>query len=469
MAYEDLHDFLERLERIDELHRVKVEVDPLMEIAEITDRVCKSPGGKALLFENVRGSRLPVATNLFGSMRRTCLSLEIEAPQELTRRMEKLLRECGAHLSTDLLSRFAPFAVDEARCHDVVDLHPDMDSLPALKNWPGDGAPDNSGRFLTLPLVFTRDPESGRFNCGMYRVELFDKSACGIHWHRESGGATHYEKQAALGGRMPVAIVLGSDPAVIITAMMPLPEDLDEMHFAGFLRGSSVEMVRCRTNDLMVPANAELVIEGYIEPGDVRQGGAFGNHTGFYVPAGPVPVVTVSCITRRRDAVFPATVVGRPPMEDCYMAKAVERLMLPISRSAIPEITDISLPLEGIFHGAALVAIKKTCPGQARHVMESLWSGGWLARSRLLIIVDADVNPHDISRSAWRVLNNVDWRRDFVTAGGDAPSAGPFGGRLGIDATRKLSTEMDGYVSAETGARTSVLDIVDSRWRDYGL
>ena len=475
VAYDDLHEYLETLENRGELHRVKAEVDPLLEIAEITGRVSKSPDGRALLFERVRGGTLPVVTNMFGSWRRMCAALSISEPQELTRRMEALLgSSASGSLDNDLLAPFLPQCVPSARCREVPD--PDAAAIigSALKNWPRDGIGSRwpGGRFLTLPLVFTGDAAGGAFNCGMYRVELFDSGSCGIHWYPGSGGAGHYRSHAALGKPMPVAIALGGDPAAMLAAALPLPETIDEMAFAGFLRGRPLDLVPCRNSGLMVPAGSEVIIEGIIEPGETARGGDFGNHTGFYVPGGEVPVMRITSVTRRWDAILPATVVGPPPMEDCFMGKAMERLMLPLLRRLLPEIVEINLPLEGIFHGAAVVSICKTRPGQGREVIQQLWERGWLASSRLLVVVDAEVDPHDLSLAGWWALNHADWQQDLVIAGEPASGRsayGDFGGRLGIDATRKISSERTDRPAEEVAPDRSMQDTVTRRWREYGF
>lgn len=482
MAYRDLHVFLDKLEEMGELHRVRVEVDPILEIAEITDRMSKSPdGGKALFFEKVKGSAFPVVTNVFGSYRRICAALEIKEAADLARRMEELFRQIPATSPREKLaalplggelSSFLPRPVTHGVCREIIDHNPDLGAYPFLKNWPGDGRPEHPGRFITLPLVFTRDPESGASNCGMYRVAVFDRRTVGIHWGAKSGGAGHYRKYQSRQERMPVAIAIGGDPAVTYAASVPLPEPVDEMQLAGFLRQSPVEMVQCPTGDIWVPANAEMVLEGYLEPGEIRREGAFGNHTGFYGTPEDVPVMHITRITRRKEMIYPATVVGRPPMEDCYMAKASEQLLLPFIRLELPEIVDINFLMEGIFHGCAVVAIKKAGPGHARQVMDTLWGSGWLSSSRLLVIVDADADIRDLSATVWRVINSVVWRRDLIMPDkGCASAAYPFsGGRLGIDATRKMPGEgLTGEWPEELCMAESVKQLVDGRWREYGF
>lgn len=484
MAWQDLREFLEKLEQAGELHRIGVEVDPVLEIAEITDRMCKSPGGgRGLLFERVRGSRFPVVTNIFGSERRVCAALGVEALPQLTLRMTELLQKAHAVPGEDVgmalaarpeFSMFGPVEVAQGACQEIVDESPDLSTYPIPKSWPGDGRPACDGRFITLPLVITRDPETGGANCGIYLVQVFSPRTAGIRWRPESGGAAHLAKYRARGERMPVAIALGGDPAAIFSAMLPLPGSIDEMRFAGFLRGKPVEVVKCRTSGIMVPAHAELVIEGHIDPCETGHGGEFGNHTGFYSPGGELPVMHVDCISRRREPFFPATVVGPPPMEDCHMARAAERIMLPFTRLELPEIVEIHLPLEGIFHGAAVISIDKRVPGQGRLVMERLWAKGWLSASRLLVVVDGDVDVRDLSRVYWKVLNSADWTRDLavpdITCGSHgSKSRLPFRGRLGIDATRKLPGEGVAAWPREVAMDAGVRELVTKRWREYGF
>lgn len=446
MACKDLRGFLARLAATGELQRVELEVDPYLEIAAITDRHSKSPqGGKALLFKNVKGSRFAVATNLYGSASRMAEALQLESLGELTARMEQLLADPAAAP--------LPVVVADAPCQEVVRRVPDLDSYPFLTNWPGDG-----GRFITLPLVFTVDPETGAANCGMYRARLFDDATLGIRWKRGSGGFSHYQKYAAAGLPMPVAIVVGAAPALTLAATLPLPDPFEELSFAGHLGGEPVQTVQCLSSDLMVPADAELVIEGLVQPGVTRPEGRFGNHTGRYDEGEEVPVLRVSCITHRAEMICQATVVGPPPMEDCYLAKAAERLLLPLTRKLCPEIVDLLLPIEGIFHGCAIVAIRKTLPGQGRRVLESLRQEGWLKNGKIVVIVDATDAPLSISESFWRAVNCAGFPRDLVVGAGC----------IGIDATRKFPEEGEPN-SEELKPDPSVIALVLRRWRDYGF
>lgn len=487
MGYKDLRVFIEALDKKGILHRVKVEVDPILEITEITDRMCKSKdGGKALFFEKVKGSKYPVVTNIFGSLERMCLALEINRIDEIGERINSLLNQAPPKTLREKLSilptlfelsKCLPKKVKNAPCQEVVIKdNPDLSIFPVLKCWPGDGQPTDEGRFITFPMVFTKDPENGRPNCGMYRIHIYDKNTTGMHWHIHKDGARHYDKYKALNKRMPAAIAIGGDPAVIYSASAPLPEAIDEMLFAGFLRKEPVEMVKCITSDIEVPAHSEIVVEGYLEPGEMRQEGPFGDHTGFYSPIDLYPVFHVICITHRKDLIYPATVVGKPPMEDCYMAKATERIFLPLMKLDFPEIRDINLPMEGVFHNAAIISIKKSYPGHAKKIIHGLWGKGQMMFSKLLIIVDEDVDVQDLSYTAWRVLNNVDWKRDTVIADGpldDLDHAANFpryGAKMGIDATRKTREEgMMRDWPQEIYMSEDIKKLVDQRWKEYGF
>ncbi len=494
MAYRDLREYITLLEKKGFLHRVTAEVDPILEITEITDRMCKSHGGgKALFFEKVKGSQYPVVTNIFGSYERMCLALEINHLDDVAKRIEGLLHQAPPKSLIEKLamlpklfemSKWLPRKVKNAPCQEVIERdNPDLNKFPIIKCWPADGylpssseSPANVGRFITLPMVFTRDPETGRPNCGMYRIQIYDKTTTGMHWHVHKDGARHYDKYTALNNRMPASIAVGGDPAVIYSSTAPLPEAVDEMLFAGFLRKDPVEMVKCITSDIEVPANSELVIEGYIEPGEMRIEGPFGDHTGFYSAADNYPVFHVACITHRKDMIYPATIVGKPPMEDCYMAKATERIFLPLMKLDSPEIKDINLPMEGVFHNCALISIKKSFPGHARKIIHGLWGKGQMMFAKLLIIVDDDVDVQDISYTAWRVLNNVDWKRDVVIAEGpldDLDHAAKFpryGSKMGIDATRKTREEgMMRDWPDELFMSDEIKRLVDRRWKEYGF
>lgn len=487
MGYKDLREFIKTLEERGLLHRVKAEVDPILEISEITDRMCKSPdGGKALFFERVRGSRYPVVTNIFGSFERMNLSLKVNRLEDVSSRIEELLDQSPPKTLMEKLailpklfefSKYLPKRVKNAPCQEIIERdNPDLSKFPIIKCWPGDGQPTDEGRFITLPMVFTKDIETGRQNCGMYRLHVYDKTTTGMHWHIHKDGARHYDKYRALNKKMPVAVAIGSDPAVIFSSTAPLPEPICEMLFAGFLRREQVEMTKCISSDIEVPANSELVLEGYIEPGETKMEGPFGDHTGFYSAPDYYPVFHITCITHKKEMLYPATIVGKPPMEDCYMGRATGRIFLPLLRLILPEVRDICLPMEGVFHNAALISMKKSYPGHAKKIIHSLWGSGQMMFAKLLIVVDDDVDVQDMSYTAWRVLNSVDWKRDVVIAEGplddlDHAASWPrYGSKMGIDATRKTKEEgMMRDWPDELFMSEEITSLVDRRWRDYGF
>jgi 4-hydroxy-3-polyprenylbenzoate decarboxylase len=478
LAYKDLQDFIRTLEEKGLLKRIKVEVDSELEITEITDRVVKA-GGPALLFEKVKGSRFPVLTNAFGSMERMCLALGVESLDDIANDIGKLL-DMSSYLglmnkikSVPKLSRLLrvfPRKVEHAPCQEVVE-EPDLTALPVLKCWPGDGGP-----FFTLPLVITKDPETGLQNIGMYRLQVYDKNTTGMHWHLHKDGRRIYEKYKKMGGRMPVSVAVGGDPALIYAATAPLPKEIDETLFAGFLRKAPVELVKCRTNDLKVPAHAEFILEGYVDVDETREEGPFGDHTGYYSLRDFYPVFHVTCLTRKKNPVFPATVVGKPPMEDCYLGKATERIFLPLIKMLAPEIVDMNFPLEGVFHNCVIVSIRKRYPGQAKKVMHALWGMGQMMYTKMIIVVDEDVSPQDLSTVAWKVFNNIDAGRDVVIVDGpldalDHASPLPhYGHKMGIDATKKWPSEgHDREWPDDIRMTPEVKEMVNRRWREYGF
>jgi len=450
---DDLRGLLVRLEAEGELCRVPVEVDPELEIAAVTDRVCKAAGGgRALFFEKVRGHAFPVLTNLFGSTARLARAFGVDDVEGLAGRLERDLADAGGASSAEALARLiaghGPRAVEEAPCRQVGQGEgADLGLLPALKSWPGDG-----GRFLTLPLVITRDPENGRVNAGIYRMQVFGQESAGMHWRQGSGGARHHAAWRQRGERMPVAVALGGPPALIYAASAALPDGIDELSFAGYLRGRPVETVRALHSDLPVPAAAEFVLEGYVEPDERRLEGPFGNHTGYFSPAAPFPVFHLTALTRRRDAIYPCTVVGRPPTENVRLAKAGERLMLPLLRRDFPAIVDINLPPETIFHGCALIAVRGEASGAARELIAGLWESPQLRSSRLLVLVDEDVDVQRPGEVFWRAINHVDPDRDILIDGG----------RIAVDATRRGPGSP---VEADAGTREKVA----RRWSRYGI
>jgi 4-hydroxy-3-polyprenylbenzoate decarboxylase len=450
--FPDITSFIAELERRKDLVRVGDPVSPDLEIAAVVDRVSKSEGGgPALLFEKPTGYSMPVAANLFGSNDRICLALGVKTLDELAHEIEELLTPAMPKGFMDALkmlplvnrlSDLMPKTVKDAPCQEVVKPDGGLDELPILKTWPDDGGP-----FITLPLVFTRDPESGMRNIGTYRMQVFDRRTTGMHWQRHKGGAQHHRVAERLGKRLEVAAVLGADPVLTYSATAPMPEGLDELMLAGVLGKRRVELVKCKTIDLEVPANAQIVLEGYVEPGERRREGPFGDHTGFYSLADDFPVFHLTCVTMRRNPVYLTTVVGIPPMEDYYLGKASERIFLPILRKTLPEIVDMRFPAAGIFHNIVLVSIDKRYPGHARKVMSAFWGLGQLMFSKCIIVVDKDVNVQDEAEVAWIAGTHVDPARDIQIVTGpvddldDAALQPAFGGKMGIDATRKLPSE----------------------------
>lgn len=481
MAYTDLRDYIKRLEKCGELIRIKHKVSPKLEITEIADRTVKS-GGPALLFENVEGSNLPVLINHYGSMRRMAMALGVESLDDIGAEIKNLTQtEAPGGLIEKMmmlpkLAKLAsafPKTVNKAPCQEVVRTGEDagLAFMPILTCWPGDGGP-----FITLPMVFTKDPETGKRNVGMYRMHVYDDKTTGMHWHIHKVGAKHFAEYEKRGERMPVAVALGGDPAITYAATAPVPEDFDEMIFAGFLRKAPVEMVQCKTIDTQVPADSEIVLEGYVEPGERRIEGPFGDHTGYYSPADEYPVFHLTCVTHRKDPIYPATVVGKPPMEDCFIGKATERIFLPLIKTQIPEIVDMNLPVEGIFHNVALVSIKKRYPMQARKVVNALWGLGQMALTKIVIVFDENVDVQNMSEVIWRLGSNIDPQRDvFFTEGPvdvldhAAPQA-LFGSKMGIDATKKLEGEKhfrpwpDDIVTSR-----EVAEKIDSIWKELGI
>ncbi|MGA7104375.1 MAG: menaquinone biosynthesis decarboxylase [Candidatus Deferrimicrobiaceae bacterium] len=480
MAFRDLREFLSALEARGELLRIRAPVSADLEAAEIADRAVKA-GGPALLFENVKGHDVPLAMNLFGTMGRMCLALGVASLDEIGARMVEVIEpEIPSNLIEKLkmlpklarLADFIPKTVSSAPCQEVVEEdRPSLSFLPVVKTWPGDGGP-----FLTLPLVFTKDPKTGRRNVGMYRMHVYDETSTGMHWHIHKGGAQHYRGFRRKRERMPVAVALGGDPATIYAASAPLPEDVDEMVFAGFLRKQPVELVRCKTVDIEVPAHAEVILEGYVDPDALRTEGPFGDHTGYYSLADEYPVFRLTCVTRRKKPVYPATIVGKPPMEDVYLGKATERIFLPLLRKIVPEVVDMNLPIEGIFHNVALFSIDKRYPGHARKVMSAVWGMGLLMFSKFVVVFDADVNIQDPSEVIWRIGNNVDPRRDTMIVDGPVDAlehASPiphYGSKMGIDATRKWASE--GFAREwpeDIRMHEDIVELVTRRWKEYGF
>jgi 4-hydroxy-3-polyprenylbenzoate decarboxylase len=525
LPFDDLRQWIAALDRAGELKRIQTEADPILEISEITDRASKSRdakgncGGPAMLFQNVKGhpgSQLLI--NQFGSDARMKMSVGVKSYDEIAARIRMFMDMKSPQGFLDKLKmlpllteagKFFPRTVPTGPCKEIIKR--DNFSLldfPILQCWPKDG-----GRFITLPCVTTRDPKADKRNLGMYRMQVYDERTTGMHWQRQKNAAEHARQRmrAAMSdhvataasaapatdaaraavdimarssggsvlaegdrpsGKMEVAVAIGTDPVVTFASIVPAPPEIEEYLVAGFLRGAPVDLVKCETVDLEVPASSEIVLEGYINLDELRSEGPFGDHTGFYSLEDLYPVFHVTCITHRRDPIYAATIVGKPPQEDAYMGKAVERIFLPLMKLTIPELVDINMPVEGVFHNLMIVSIKKSYPGQARKVMNAIWSLGQAMFTKCIIVVDEDVDVQDLPDVTLKVLNHIDPERDIQFTMGPVDSLDhasrlpDFGSKMGIDATRKWTSE--GFArrwpdEIVMDAKTKAL--VDSKWK----
>jgi 4-hydroxy-3-polyprenylbenzoate decarboxylase len=528
MAYNDLREWIAALEKAGELKRVRAEVDPILEITEITDRVSKNARGgegknqtregacasPALLFENVKGyAGSKVLINQFGSARRMNMALGVESLDEIADRLRMFMDVKSPQGLLDKikmlpmladLGKFFPKTVATGPCKEVIKK--DKFSLldfPILQCWPKD-----AGRFLTLPCVISRDPRTGKRNVGMYRMQVYDERTAGMHWQRQKVGAEHYReamRAAASGGarspssatvdimartsggarvpdgerpkgKMEVAVAVGTEPALTFAAIVPAPPDVEEFMIAGFLRQKPVELVKCETVDLEVPTTSEIVLEGYVNLDELRTEGPFGDHTGFYSLEDLYPVFHVTCITHRRDPIYATTIVGKPPMEDAWMGKAVERIFLPLMKLTIPELVDVNLPVEGVFHNLMIVSIRKSYPGQARKVMNAVWSLGQAMFTKCIVVVDEDCDVQDLREVVLRAFNNIDPERDIQFTLGPVDSLDhasrlpDFGSKMGVDATRKWPSE--GFTRPwpdEITMDAATKEKVDRMWKSLGI
>ncbi len=521
MATETLSEFVQFLDKQGELTRVTARVSPVLEIAEIADRVSKSPaphghaeldrhpaaalGGKALLFENVEGSDIPVAINTFGSYWRVNQALGTDNLEALAARVQQLVKpDIPSNLIEkmrklpDLLkmASYPPRLARTGICQQVVleGEKADLTRLPIIQCWPLDGdlqsgqafdpaaavaaakVQTGTGRYITLGGIHTRNPETGDRNIGMYRVQVHGPRKCAMHWHMHHDGARHFRLYQKRGEKMPLAIVLGGESILPYAATAPLPPGIEEHLFAGFLNGGGIDLVRCRTNDLEVPANAEIVIEGYVDPTERLMEGPFGDHTGFYSLADWYPAFTVTAITHRKSPIYPTTIVGKPPMEDYFLGKATERVFLPLLKMLVPDIVDYSLPISGVFHNCAFIKIRKEYPYQARRVMHAIWGAGQMAFTKYIVVVDEHVNVHNEQDVLFHLFSNCDPLRDTEIVRGPvdildhaSPDLGA-GSKMGFDATVKLPAE--GRVRMwpkELEMDAATKDLVSRRWREYGI
>ena len=460
MTYRDLPKYLEALEAKHLIDTIEVEVDPELEITEITDRISKQYG-KALKFTNVKGSPFPLVINAMGTYERLNLGLGVNSLDEIAEQIEDYM-DLSAYVTLKgkikSIPKLAPLPfifprkVKHAPCQEVVEA-PNLNLLPIIKCWPQDG-----GKYITLPLVFTKDPETGQQNVGMYRLQVYDEKTTGMHWHLHKDGKEIYEKYRKLGRKMPVSVAIGCDPATIYAATAPLPKMIDEMIFAGYLKRRPIELVRCQTNDIFVPAHAEFILEGYVDLEELRTEGPFGDHTGYYSLSDDYPVFRIEKMTRKKNPIYPTTIVGKPPMEDCYLGKATERIFLPLMKIQCPELVDLDFPLEGVFHNCAIVSIKKAFPLHGNKVLYALWGLGQMMYTKMIIVVDETVNVHDYKAVIEAIGNHVTQTNHLIISEGpldalDHASNRAFQGfRLGIDATKKLPLEQ----TTETLSRSEV-------------
>jgi 4-hydroxy-3-polyprenylbenzoate decarboxylase len=479
--YNDLPEFLAALEAAGELHRVRAEVDPTLEVSEIVTRTVRAKG-PALLFERPTRGEMPIAINLFGTHRRMAMALGVSDVNEIGARIGELikpelpvgfagLREALGKVMQ--LKSVPPKRVKTAPCQEVVYRgdQVDLNRLPGLQTWPGDG-----GIFHNFGITHTKHPETGKRNLGLYRLQQHSHNTLGMHWQIHKDSTAHHAVAERLGQRLPVAVAIGNDPVVSYVATAPLPADIDEYLFAGFLRGERVEMVDCLTVPLQVPANAQIVLEGYVEPGERLPEGPFGDHTGFYTPVEPFPVMHVECMTMQRNPIYHSIVTSKPPQEDGPIGHATERIFLPLIKFLIPDIVDMSMPEPGVFHNCLIVSIRKRYPKHAQKVMNAIWGAHLLSLTKLIVVVDDDCDPSDYQEVAWRAFGNVDYAHDLLLTQGpvdhlDHGSYQQFwGGKVGIDATRKLPSE--GYTRGwpeEAVMSPEIVALVDRRWKEYGL
>ena len=480
MPIEDINDFIKELEKNGELKRVKTEVDSELEAAEIMRRQMYS-NGPAILFENIKGYQMPILANAFGSMKRLEIGLEMTDFTEIGQRIvdmtkmdipSGILNKIKKLPELSKMTESFPKLESSGPVTEVTSSSASFDDLPILKSWPED-----AGKFITLGLVATNHPETGVRNLGVYRMQIVDSTHALMHWQKHKRGAHHSDISKTKGEKIPTAIIIGGDPATVFSSIAPVPEGLDKYLFAGITRKKGIKMVKCKTIDLEVPANAEIVLEGYVDPSDIRDEGPFGDHTGYYTPVEPYPTFTLTGIMRRKDPIYVTTVVGKPILEDAYIGKVIERSFLPLIRMFHPEVVDFSMPAAGWFQGFAIISIKKRYPGQAKKVMMGLWGMGQLSLTKMFVVVDDDINVHDMNDVLWAITTRADAARD-TTIINNTPTdtldpASPLvnlGSKMGIDATQK--TREEGYereIQKQVKVDEKTKNLVDSKWSSYGL
>jgi 4-hydroxy-3-polyprenylbenzoate decarboxylase len=480
VTIEDIQDFISELEKNGELKRVKTQVDTELEIAEIMRRQMYS-NGPAILFENIKDYEMPILANAFGSMKRLEIGLEMKNFEEIGQRIvdmtkmdipSGILNKIKKLPELSKMTESFPKLEANGPVTEITSNNASFDDLPILKSWP-----DDAGRFITLGLVATRHPETKVRNLGVYRIQIIDSTHALMHWQKHKRGAHHSDISKEKGEKIPAAIIIGGEPATVFSSIAPVPEGLDKYLFAGITRKKGIKMVKCKTNDLEVPANAEMVLEGYVDPSDLRDEGPFGDHTGYYTPVESYPTFTLTGIMRRKNPIYVTTVVGKPILEDAYIGKVIERSFLPLIQMFHPEVVDFSMPAAGWFQGLAIISIKKRYPGQAKKVMMGLWGMGQLSLTKMFVVVDEDINVHDMNDVIWAITTRADAARD-TTIINNTPTdtldpASPLvnlGSKLGLDATQK--TKEEGYereIQQQVKVDDETKNLVDSKWTSYGL
>ena len=480
MPIEDTSEFIEKLEKAGELKRVKTQVDSNLEIAEILRRTMYA-NGPAILFEDVKDYDMPVLGNAFGSMKRLEIGLETSDFTEIGQRivdMTKMdipsgfLNKIKKLPELSKMSEAFPKLEKDGPVTQETSITPSFDKIPILKTWPKD-----AGRFITFGLIATKHPETGIRNLGVYRMQILDSTHAIMHWQKHKRGAQHHDIAKEKGNKIEAAIIIGAEPATVFSAVAPVPEGLDKYLFAGISRKKGIKMVKCKTVDVEVPANAEIVLEGYVDPSDIRDEGPFGDHTGYYTPVEPYPTFTLTGIMQRKNPIYLTTIVGKPILEDAYIGKVIERSFLPLIRMFQPEVVDFAMPAAGWFQGMAIISIKKNYPGQAKKVMMGLWGLGQLALTKIFIVVDEDINVHDMNDVLWAITTRADAARDTViidnTPTDTLDPASPLvnlGSKMGIDATQK--TKEEGYmreIQEQVKPDEEIKKLVDSKWSSYNL
>jgi len=480
VTIESIQHFIDELEKAGELKRVKTEVDTNLEIAEILRRVSYTDG-PAVLFENVRDYEIPVLGNAFGSIKRLEIGLETKDFSEIGQRIADMTKmEIPSGVFNKIrklpelskMSESFPKLEKNGPVTDIINNSPTFDKIPILKSWPKD-----AGKFITFGLVATKHPETGVRNLGVYRIQIIDDTHALMHWQKHKRGAAHHDLLKEKNNKIEAAIIIGGEPATVFSAVAPVPEGLDKYLFAGITRKKGIKTVKCKTIDLEVPANAEIVFEGYVDAMDVRDEGPFGDHTGYYTPKEPFPTFTLTGIMQRKNPVYLTTVVGKPILEDAYIGKVIERSFLPLIKMLHPEVVDFSMPPAGWFQGLAIVSIKKRYPGQAKKVMMGLWGMGQLALTKIIVVVDSDVNVHNVNEVIWAITTRSDAARDTIiinnTPTDTLDPASPkvnLGSKLGIDATQKTLEEgFEREIQEEVKVDESTKEMVDSKWSNYGI